>query len=70
MPWTTDEKSRDEILGILSSWLGDMNKQMKESFSQRFDEAIEWVKEELIDYVESTEAVSTLENHSKESTRC
>ena len=39
---------------------------MQESFSQRFDKAIERVKEELIDYVESTEIVSTLENHSKE----
>jgi hypothetical protein len=35
-----DHKLRDEILGVLSSWLGQMNNDLQHSFEQRFHEAM------------------------------
>ena len=54
-----DKKIKAEILNVLSAWLGDMNYQMQQSFQERFDEATERVKSEVLEYVDSTEKTET-----------
>ena len=43
-----DEEKKAEILGKLSSWLGEMNWEMQQTFNKRFDDAVENMRSELI----------------------
>jgi len=54
-----DMKERSEILNTLSTWLGDMNAQMQQTFRRRFEEAMEEFKDEVLDHVDSKDAHNT-----------
>lgn len=65
LPHLTDSQNAD-ILGTLSAWLGEMNTQMQESFNKRFDEAIERVKEEVMNHANSSELNVSLSSQAKD----
>jgi hypothetical protein len=60
LPQLTQCNDKDEILSVLSSWLGEMNTQMRHTFQERFDEAMEQFKAEVQDSKNSADSTDSV----------